>query len=69
MSAPPKLKRCQACNGQGYHHCECWPCDCLCGMDYEPCEECDGTGIIDPLSDWPDDDYSDPPLDPRLRMG
>lgn len=42
-----KLKDCTACNAKGYHHCDCWPGECLCGDDYEPCEECGGDGFID----------------------
>lgn len=50
-------KKCRVCNGRGYHHCECWPGDCICGQDYEDCEECGGTGWIDPQFDFDDDWY------------
>lgn len=45
------LVKCTACNGRGYHHCECWPGDCICGDDDRDCEDCDGTGWA-----WPDQD-------------
>lgn len=47
------LKRCPACNGRGYCHCECWPADCICGYGYGDldCEECRGEGVIDPSYD------------------
>ncbi len=48
----PKLSRCTVCNGRGYHRCDCWPGDCICGRDDEPCEECAGTGWIDPYGDY-----------------
>lgn len=51
------LKRCTACNGRGYFHCECWPADCLCGGDYEPCEECGGDGWVDPFFAAEEDKY------------
>lgn len=40
--------KCDACNGRGYLRCDCWLGDCICGYDEEPCEECDGTGWIEP---------------------
>lgn len=45
------LKRCPACNGRGYCHCECWPADCICGYGDLDCEECRGEGVIDPSYD------------------
>lgn len=45
---PEKPKRCPVCNGRGALHCNCWPCDCLCGGDDEPCDNCDGIGWIYP---------------------
>lgn len=51
----PELRRCPVCHGRGYFHCECWPGDCICGLDYEDCEECRGTGWIDPTYDDLDD--------------
>ena len=52
MTDPTMTKRntpkCRVCNGSGYLHCECWPCDCICGMDYEPCGECEGSGFVLP---------------------
>lgn len=54
--ADDTLKKCTACNGRGALHCDCWPGDCICGWDDEPCEECFGTGWIDPDDDyWPED--------------
>lgn len=52
MTSNPK---CPACNGLGYHRCECWPGDCICGYCDEDCEECQGHGI--PYDD--EDDYYD----------
>ena len=40
--------RCRVCRGRGYFHCDCWPADCICGYDYEPCDECEGTGWLRP---------------------
>lgn len=48
------IKKCQACNGRGYFHCDCWPGDCICGLDYEDCEECRGEGWIDTSLEEPD---------------
>lgn len=45
------LTKCAACNGRGYHRCDCWPADCICGQDDEPCWECAGDGWIDPSYD------------------
>jgi len=49
-----RLTRCAACDGRGYHRCECWPGDCICGWDDQDCEECGGEGWIDPSYDYPD---------------
>lgn len=49
------LKDCPVCRGRGYRRCECWPGDCICGLDDIDCEECGGDGLID-ISydyDWP----------------
>lgn len=43
--------KCTACKGRGYHNCECWPGDCICGFGDETCEECSGNGFIDPSYD------------------
>lgn len=51
-----KLTKCLACDGRGYHCCECWPGDCICGFGDETCDECGGEGIIDTSYD---DDLSD----------
>lgn len=51
----PQPKRCPVCLGRGALHCECWPGDCICGGDDEPCEECAGTGWIYPDDDYPED--------------
>lgn len=40
------------CNGRGYHNCDCWPGDCICGHGDETCEECEGTGMTDQYDDW-----------------
>lgn len=53
----PELKRCPACKGRGYHLCDCWPGDCICGFGDEDCEDCRGEGWIDPTYD--DEDYPD----------
>lgn len=50
-----ELRPCPACKGRGYHKCPCWPADCICGQDDEDCENCDGTGWLDPSYD--DDCY------------
>ena len=54
MANDPPLKRCPVCNGRGYHRCDCWPGDCICGFGDEDCDECLGEGWIDPSYD---DDY------------
>lgn len=47
-----EMVKCSACNGRGYHHCACWPADCICGgYGEDDCEECGGEGWT-----WPDDD-------------
>ena len=56
MSEPPKLKRCPICKGRGALRCDCWPGDCICGWDDEPCEACGGHGWYDDYDD--DDDYA-----------
>lgn len=43
-----QLTKCKACNGRGYHHCACWPGDCICGQDGDECFECGGEGWVDP---------------------
>lgn len=55
------LKRCSVCGGRGYFRCDCWPGDCICGLDDEPCEECGGEGWIDPSYDYDEPYYDDPP--------
>lgn len=50
-----EAKRCVVCRGRGYHHCDCWPGDCICGYGDEPCEECEGTGWIEPWDYYPDE--------------
>ena len=47
-----ETKRCVVCNGRGYHLCECWPGDCICGFGDQTCEECMGEGFI-----FPDEDF------------
>ena len=56
MTEAPKLKKCPACNGRGYHRCDCWPGDCICSWGDETCEECGGDGYFDPdeYPDWDD---------------
>lgn len=51
-----KLTKCPACSGLGFHRCDCWPGDCICGFGDETCEECGGEGIIDPSYD--DDEFN-----------
>ena len=46
-----RLTKCVACNGRGYHNCECWPGDCICGFGDETCDECGGDGLTDPSYD------------------
>ncbi len=43
------LKPCPDCGGYGGHRCECWPADCICGWDDDPCDRCDGSGYINPV--------------------
>jgi hypothetical protein len=52
MSDEPK--KCPVCSGRGALRCGCWPGDCICGYDDEPCGNCEGTGWL-----WPDDRYDD----------
>ncbi|WP_370312520.1 hypothetical protein [Sagittula sp.] len=49
-------KPCSACHGRGYHNCDCWPGDCICGWGDETCDVCDGEGRIyaDDYDDWED---------------
>ena len=47
MTAPHTEKRCPVCRGRGAIRCDCWPGDCICGCDDEPCDNCEGTGWID----------------------
>lgn len=47
----PPLKRCPVCRGRGALRCDCWPGDCICGWDDEPCDNCEGTGFLDPYFD------------------
>ena len=61
----PTLKRCPVCRGRGAIRCDCWPGDCICGWDDEPCDNCDGTGFLDPWFDY--DDPMDAPAEPRPR--
>jgi hypothetical protein len=62
MTDRPPLKKCPVCRGRGSLRCDCWPCDCICGWDDEPCEECNGTGWIDPLDDL---DWMYEPIPPQ----
>lgn len=57
--------KCRACAGRGYHRCECWPGDCICGYGDETCEECAGDGFIDPGSDDIDPIFENPSPSPR----
>lgn len=68
MTDEPHTKKCPVCNGRGYFHCnvrgyfhcDCWPGDCICGQDYEACEECGGEGWIDASYDnYYENDYRD----------
>ena len=56
MAEPPT--RCKVCDGRGYHRCDCWPGDCICGFGDETCEECEGHGFIFPDDEW---DFPDQP--------
>lgn len=49
----PPAKPCPICRGRGALRCDCWPGDCICGFDDEPCDNCYGTGWLYP------DDYED----------
>lgn len=51
-------RNCAVCGGRGYHHCACWPGDCICGEGDRDCEECGGTGYDD--DEYPDDLPSSP---------
>ena len=51
-----KPKKCTVCNGRGYIRCDCWPGDCICGWDDEPCEYCCETGIEGGCEYWEDHD-------------
>jgi len=53
MSDGDKPTKCKACNGRGALRCDCWPADCICGWDDEPCDECEGTGWIEPWDYYP----------------
>lgn len=44
--AEPRIK-CEACDGRGYHRCDCWPGDCICDYGDEDCLECGGDGFIE----------------------
>lgn len=55
-----KLTKCLACSGLGYHRCDCWPGDCICGHGDETCEECCGDGFIDPSYDDFDPHFETP---------
>jgi len=47
----PKHLKCPMCHGRGALRCDCWPGDCICGFDDEPCENCEGEGFF-----YPDED-------------
>jgi len=51
----PPMTRCPVCNGRGYHHCDCWPGDCICAFGDEDCDDCRGEGVIDTSYDEWDD--------------
>lgn len=55
MSDP--MSKCPACRGRGYLLCDCWPGDCICGFGDEDCENCRGTGWIDPADEEDDFHY------------
>ena len=50
-----KPRLCTVCNGRGYIRCDCWPGDCICGWDDEPCEYCCETGVIGGCEDYDND--------------
>lgn len=52
QEAKPAPKKCAICNGLGYLRCDCWPGDCICGWDDEPCEACCETGHDGGCDDW-----------------
>ncbi len=56
------FKRCPVCHGRGAIRCDCWPGDCICGWDDEPCDNCDGTGDANYNADFYPD--YDEPIDP-----
>jgi hypothetical protein len=60
-----KLTKCPACSGLGFHRCDCWPGDCICGFGDETCEECAGDGYIDPGYDDIDQIFENPSPQPR----
>lgn len=62
-----KPTKCRACGGRGYHRCECWPGDCVCGYGDETCEECAGDGYIDPSYDDLSQVFESPAPSPRAR--
>ena len=61
MTNPHTAKRCPVCRGRGALRCDCWPGDCICGWDDEPCDNCEGTGWIDTTYDYGDEDFWDQP--------
>ena len=68
MGDARETKKCPCCNGRGYHRCDCWPGDCICGWGDETCEECCGDGVI--YDDGYDDyHYSDPLAPPATPTG
>jgi len=68
-----KPTKCAACSGRGYHNCECWPGDCICGYGDETCEECGGDGFIDPGDEQGcyilEHDVTSPSPEPREHRG
>lgn len=56
-----ELERCTWCGGRGYHPCDCWPGDCICGFGDEECEECHGEGFLyaDEFDEWNDPYWDD----------
>lgn len=61
-------KKCPVCRGRGYIHCDCWPGDCICGVDDEPCEACASTGWVWDEPDEPDFDLLREDRDERARL-